>query len=116
LLDLATVGTAEAARLPNGGVAPGSVADLLVVSSREDFLAGDRTAVALVMIDGRPLYGEPRLMRALSPRAARVEVDGAERALEPEIGRRAHGIVKRHPFLRLVPWLAGVRFTEGGEA
>lgn len=116
LLDLATVGTAEAARLPIGGMAPGSAADLLVVSSQEALLSGDRTAVALVMIGGRPLYGEPGLMRGLVPQAARVEVDGAVRALDPEIGRRAYGIVKRHSFLRLVPWLAGVRFSEGGEA
>jgi len=115
LLDLATVGTAEAARLPIGGLAPGSVADLLAVSSQEAFLSGDRAAVALVMIGGRPLYGEPGLMRALEPKAIRVELDGAERALAPEIGRRAHGIVKRHPFLRRVPWLEGVRFGAGDE-
>ncbi len=112
LLRLATEGTADAARLPLGGVLPGNVADLVVVASREALLRGDRTAVALVLIGGRPLYGEPELMMALQPKAAPVRVDGAARCLEPEMGRRAAGILKRHPALRLVPWLADVRFSE----
>jgi hypothetical protein len=113
LLRLATEGTADAARLPLGGVLPGNVADLVVVASREALLSGDRTAVALMLLGGRPLYGEPDLMMALQPKAALVRVDGALRCLEPEMGRRAAGILKRHPALRLVPWLADVRFSEG---
>jgi cytosine/adenosine deaminase-related metal-dependent hydrolase len=113
LLRLATEGTAAAARLPLGGLAPGSVADLLAVTSREALLSGDRSAVALVLIGGRPLYGERALMTALQPKAAAVLVDGAERYIEPELGRRASGILKRHPALRLVPWLSEVRFSEG---
>ena len=113
LLDLATVDTALAARLPMGGIAPGSVADLLAVTSREALLAGDRTAVSLVVVGGRPLYGEPGLMTAAHPQATPVRVDGALRSIEPEMGRRAAGILKRHPGLRLVPWLAEVRFSEG---
>jgi cytosine/adenosine deaminase-related metal-dependent hydrolase len=116
LLRLATEGTAEAARLPLGGVAPGSVADLLAVTSREALLAGDRTAVALVLIGGRPLSGERGLMMALLPTAARIRVDGAERCVEPEVARRAAGILKRHPALRRVPWLADVRFGRDEEA
>jgi cytosine/adenosine deaminase-related metal-dependent hydrolase len=113
LLRLATHGTSEAARLPLGGVTPGSIGDLLVVSSREALLAGRRSAVALVLVGGRPLYGEPGLMMTAQPNAAPLRVEGAERSLEPEIGRRAAGIFKRHPTLRRVPWLADVRFGEG---
>ena len=110
LLRLAAEGTAEAARLPLGGVAPGDVADLLAVTSREKLLSGDRSAVALVLIGGRALYGERGLMMKLQPRAAAVRVDGAERCLDAEIGRRAAGILRRHPALRRVPWLADVSF------
>ena len=113
LLRLATEGTAEAARLPLGGVAPGSVADLLAVTSGEALLSGDRSAVALVLIGGRPLYGECGLMKTLQPKAAAIRVDGAERSIEPELERRASGILRRHPALRLVPWLADIRFGEG---
>jgi cytosine/adenosine deaminase-related metal-dependent hydrolase len=113
LLRLATEGTAEAARLPLGGLAPGGVADLLAVTSREALFSGDRSAVALVVIGGRPLYGECALMLALQPNAASIRVDGALRCLEPEMARRAAGILKRHPALSRVPWLADVRFSEG---
>jgi cytosine/adenosine deaminase-related metal-dependent hydrolase len=114
LLRLASEGTAEAARLPVGGLVPGSVADLVVVTSREALLAGDRLSVSLVLIGGRALYGEPGLMGALQPKAVALRVDGALRGLEPEMGRRAAGLLKRYPALRRVPWLADVRF--GGEA
>jgi hypothetical protein len=83
------------------------------VTSREALLSGDRSAVALVLIGGRPLYGERALMLPLQPKAATVVVDGVERCLEPELGRRAAGILKRHSALRHVPWLADVRFGEG---
>jgi cytosine/adenosine deaminase-related metal-dependent hydrolase len=110
LLRLAAEGTAEAVRLPLGGVAPGDVADLLAVTSREKLLSGDRSAVALVVIGGRALYGERGLMAKAQARVAAIRVDGAERYLEAEIGRRAAGLLRRHPSLRRVPWLADVLF------
>jgi cytosine/adenosine deaminase-related metal-dependent hydrolase len=110
LVRLATEGTSEAARLPRGGVASGDVADLLAVTSREELLSGHRASVALVLIGGRALYGERGLMTALQPKVALVRVDGAERYLEAEIGRRAAGILKRNPALRRIPWLTGVAF------
>ena len=113
LLRLATLGTAEATRLPVGGLEGGDDADLLAVTSREALLAGDRRAVALVMVRGRRLYGEPRLMEAVEPAAVSLRVEGVERRIEPELGRRAAGILKRHPALRRVPWLADVGFGEG---
>ena len=113
LLRLATLGTAEATRLPVGGLEGGDDADLLAVTSRESLLAGDRRAVALVMVRGRRLYGEPRLMEAVEPAPVPLRVEGVERRIEPELGRRAAGILKRHPALRRVPWLADVGFGEG---
>jgi hypothetical protein len=80
------------------------------VTSREKLLSGDRSAVALVVIGGRALYGERGLMAKAQARVAAIRVDGAERYLEAEIGRRAAGLLRRHPSLRRVPWLADVLF------
>jgi cytosine/adenosine deaminase-related metal-dependent hydrolase len=115
LLCMATVGTAAAARLPLGGLTPGSDADLVAVASREELLAGNRRAVALIVVRGRRLYGEPGLMEGAGKSPMRLTVDGAERRIEPELGRRAAGILKRHPVLRRVSWLADVRFGEGDD-
>jgi cytosine/adenosine deaminase-related metal-dependent hydrolase len=115
LLRLATLGTAAAARLPRGGLAAGDLADFVVVTSRESLLAGDRRAVALVVVGGRRLYGEPCLMEGVGKAAMLLRVDGVERRIEPELGRRWAGIMKRHPALRRVPWLADVLFGEGDE-
>jgi cytosine/adenosine deaminase-related metal-dependent hydrolase len=112
LLRLITAGTAEAARLPVGGLGVGDAADLLAVGSREALLAGDRRAVALVVVGGRRVYGEPALMEGMGVTAMPLIVDGAERRIEPELGRRAAGILKRHPALRRVPWLTDVVFGE----
>jgi cytosine/adenosine deaminase-related metal-dependent hydrolase len=112
LLRLATIATAEAARLPLGGLRPGDDADLLAVSSRKALLSGDRRAVALVMVRGRRLYGEPPLMEGPGPEPMPLRVAGVERRIDAELGRRAAGIVKRHPALHRVPWLADVRFGE----
>lgn len=108
LLDLATRGTAEVARLPAGGFEPGAPADLLAVSALERLLAGDRGAVSLVLVGGRAVYGEPAVMRALSPASAVLFVDGAERRIEGELGRRVAAILKAHPMVRRAPWMAGL--------
>jgi cytosine/adenosine deaminase-related metal-dependent hydrolase len=110
LLDLATRGSAEVARLPVGGFLPGDPADVLVVSSLEGLLSGDRRAVALVLVAGRALYGEPDLMRPLVPGAARVRVLGEERALAPGVARWLAGALRDYPHLRRVAWIDGIAF------
>jgi len=115
LLALATSGTAAAARLPLGGFEDGAAADLVAVSSRSALLDGDRRAIALVLVGGRPRYGERRLLEAAGVEACRVRVDGVERALDAATGRRASSLVRSHPALRGVPWLRDVSFDDDEE-
>ena len=110
LLDLATRRTAEVARLPVGGFARGAPADLLAVSSLERLLAGEREAVALVLVAGRPAYGEPALMQALSAGSVEVGVAGARRRIDGAAGRRAAAILRERPSLRRIPWISGLGF------
>lgn len=110
LMDLATRTGAEVARLPLGGTGDGDPADLVVLGSVESWLRGARPAIALVMVGGRALYGEPSLLDALEVRWTPVSVDGAERALEATLAERAAGLRRRHPALAAVPWLEGIRF------
>jgi cytosine/adenosine deaminase-related metal-dependent hydrolase len=111
LVDLATRASAEVARLPLGSADAGAPADLIAIDSMEALLAGDRRAVALVLVRGRPVYGDPELMEALGAEWKPVTVDGAARALEAPLARRAAGLVRRHPVLSAVPWLHGVAFA-----
>jgi cytosine/adenosine deaminase-related metal-dependent hydrolase len=110
LVDLATRTGAEVARMPLGGTAEGDPADLVVLASVESWLRGERPAIALVMVGGRALYGEPGLLDALGVRWAAASVDGAERALEETLAERAAGLLRRHPALAAVSWLEGIRF------
>ena len=110
LVEMATTVSAEVARLGAGGTEPGQPADLVAVDSVDGFLAGDRRAVALVMVAGRPLYGDPTLLGALGVRWASLGVDGAPRGLQARLARRAAGLLRRHPRLRAVPWLRGLTF------
>jgi cytosine/adenosine deaminase-related metal-dependent hydrolase len=110
LVDLATRGSAEVARLPLGGTEAGQPADFLVVDSVEALLAGDRRAIALMMVRGRALYGEPALLDALGVKSRPLTVDGATRALEASLAERAAGVRRRHPAMAKVPWLAGLAF------
>lgn len=112
LLDMAVRGTALAARLPRGGLAPGDPADLVAFTSEDAVLEGDRRAISLVVVDGRPLYGEPGLMEAAGVRTLRLCVDGAARAIDLPLGRRARALVRKHPALHRVPWLSDVRFDD----
>ena len=54
-----------------GSLEPGKRADLMIVDARSDpdvyagLIAARETAVQLVMIDGRPVVGEPALMTSL---------------------------------------------------
>jgi len=109
LVDLATAGGAAVARLPRGDVSAGAPADLLAVSSLEELLAGARPAVRMVMVAGRPLYGDLTLLGALAPAPAEIEVDGARRGLHLDLGRRLASLLgpgrSRRPPGR---WLEGV--------
>jgi cytosine/adenosine deaminase-related metal-dependent hydrolase len=114
LVELATRGSAAVARLPVGGFAARALADLLVVRSLDALLAGDRGAVSLVLIGGRPLYGEPELMRAAlasvprAPAPVALRVDGAPRSLAGALGRRLGTILRAHAAVKEVPWAAGL--------
>jgi cytosine/adenosine deaminase-related metal-dependent hydrolase len=101
LIDLATRGSGEVARLPVGGTAPGSPADLLVVDSIDRLMEGDRRALALVMREGRPLLG----LREWVAKGVPIAIDGEERALEPSLGARAASLLRRYPQARRAAWL-----------
>ena len=110
LMGLATAGGSAVARLPQGGVEEQAPADLLVVSSQPDLLSGSRPAVRLVMVAGRPLYGDPALLRGLLAATVALEVDGSPRALDRDLGRRL-GSLLGSPGRRRPPaprWLEGV--------
>jgi cytosine/adenosine deaminase-related metal-dependent hydrolase len=110
LVEMATSGSAEVARLAAGGTEAGRPADLVVIDSMEAWLAGDRRTLALVMVAGRPLYGHTPLLDALGVHWRPITVDGVARGLEAELARRASGLVRAHPALAAAGWLGGLVF------
>lgn len=108
LLWLATRGSATVARLRAGGFGEGAPADLLAVDSPERLLEGDRLAVALVLVRGVPVYGEPSLLVQAGGTVAPLSVDGGRRALVAPLGRRLASILRRHPAARAASWLSGL--------
>lgn len=108
LLRLATVDAAAVARLPAGGTEDGAPADLLAVDSLERLLAGDRGAIALLLVNGRALWGRPGLVAAAGVAAEPLLVDGEDRCLDAGITRRLRGLVRRHAGTREASWLGGV--------
>jgi cytosine/adenosine deaminase-related metal-dependent hydrolase len=108
LLRLATLDSAVVARMAPGGCEAGAPADLLAVDSLERLLEGDRLAVALLLVRGRAVYGEPSLLAAAGRPLTRLSVDGAARAIEEPLGRRLAAILRRHGAARRAAWLAGV--------
>jgi cytosine/adenosine deaminase-related metal-dependent hydrolase len=109
LVALATAGSAEVARLPGGRVEAGQPADLIVVDSMDAWLDGDRRALALVVVAGKALYGDPALLDALAVRWRPVTVDGAVRGMESELARRAAGLLRGRD--TAVEWMRGLVFT-----
>jgi cytosine/adenosine deaminase-related metal-dependent hydrolase len=108
LIELATRGSADTARLPVGGLDVGARADLLAVTSLDALVSGDRTAVELVVREGRPVYGTPALAGSVLPGGDALAVDGQPRRLARGLGRRAASIVKAHPRARGAGWMAGL--------
>jgi cytosine/adenosine deaminase-related metal-dependent hydrolase len=108
LLRLATRDSAAVARLVPGGFEDGAPADLLVVDSPERLLAGDRLAVALLLVRGEVACGEPSLLVQAGRAAVAISVDGGRRALAEPLARRLATILRRHPAARGARWLAGV--------
>ena len=108
LLRLATLDSAAVARLAPGGLEEGAPADFLVAESPERLLEGDRLAVALVVVRGEALYGEPALVGSAGRPVVPLSVDGTPRALAGHLGRRLATILHRHPAARGASWLSGV--------
>jgi cytosine/adenosine deaminase-related metal-dependent hydrolase len=108
LVELATRASAEVARLPVGGYADGSPADLLATGSLERLLGGDRLAIALLLVRGRVAYGEPPLVAQAGVPAVSISLDGEPRALVGGAGRRFVSLLRRYPAARHAAWLAGV--------
>jgi cytosine/adenosine deaminase-related metal-dependent hydrolase len=109
LLELATRGSADVARMPLGGFGAGAPADLLVTGSLEDLLAGRRSAVSLLLVRGEAAYGEPALVAAAaSGEPVALQVDGAAMALAAALGRRLASLLRRCPAARKAAWLEGV--------
>jgi cytosine/adenosine deaminase-related metal-dependent hydrolase len=106
-LEWATAGSAGVARMPLGGFAPGNVGDLLATRSPERLAAGERGAIELLLVRGRPVYGTPALLEGVASAVA-AKVDGETKALEPVTARRLASLLKRHPALRRTAWLASV--------
>jgi cytosine/adenosine deaminase-related metal-dependent hydrolase len=108
LLLLATHDSGSVARLATGGFEDGDPADLLAVDAPERLLEGDRTAVALLLVRGEAVYGEPSLLAKAGRPAGPLSVDGASRALAEPLGRRLAAVLRRHPAARGASWLSGV--------
>lgn len=115
MLRWATVSSAEVARLSCGGIAPGEPVDLLVTSSVERLLQGDRRAIDLLLLRGHPVLGLADLLeRADQSHGARAawvpaRIDAEPRLVDAHLGRRLTALVRRYPVLRCTSWLAGVK-------
>jgi cytosine/adenosine deaminase-related metal-dependent hydrolase len=109
LLALATQETAEVARLPVGGFQAGAPADFVAVDAWDGLLEGDRSALALVLVAGRPLYGAPSLMDAAAPGGLGMVVEGQGRRIDKDVGRKLQRLRSAHPGLA-APWLLGISF------
>lgn len=132
--DLVAMATTNAARILKwdgaiGSVEAGKLADLVVVGGRtgepyEHLLEARETSITLVVIDGRPRYGQPRLMERF-PTAAKAErvavgdsarlLDLDDEAADPVIGELSLGEARERLAggMARLPELAH-RMEEGG--
>lgn len=110
LVELATRGSAEVARLPLGARELGAPADFVVVSDPEAWLSGDRRSLALVIVAGRALFGLPAWMALSGERCEPVIVEGAERRLSAPLARRARALFERCPSIRRASWAGGLEW------
>jgi cytosine/adenosine deaminase-related metal-dependent hydrolase len=106
LLQMATRGSAEVARLPTGALEPGAPCDFTAVTSLDELLSGNRAAVAAVLVRGELVYGRPALFGAGGTRCGRLTVDGEERAVRADDARRLKSLF---PASRR----AGARWVDG---
>ena len=108
LLELATSGGAAVARLPVGRVEAGAPADFVLADGVSGLLSASRSAVRLVVVAGRPIYGDPRLLGALVPATTSLTVDGTPRALAGPLGRRLVSLVTQGSRRPVAEWLRDV--------
>jgi cytosine/adenosine deaminase-related metal-dependent hydrolase len=108
LLDVATGGSAGAARLPVGEFAVGAPADFVVVADPRALLTGERSALQLQMVAGRILVSDTDLVRNLPERFERVTVDGASRSLARPLAIRLRALAARGRCVWRPRWLEGV--------
>jgi cytosine/adenosine deaminase-related metal-dependent hydrolase len=108
LLLLATKESAQVARMPVGGFEAGAPADFLVVDEIEGLLRGERNAIALMVVGGRPLYGDVALMEAAGVPCSRVIVDGAERGLRTDLASPLRAGVRAVVKGRAPGWMVGL--------
>jgi cytosine/adenosine deaminase-related metal-dependent hydrolase len=106
LVQMATRGSAEVARMTTGAIEAGAPCDFVAVSSVEGLLGGDRRAVAAVFVRGELVYGRPDMFAAAGLRAAPLTVDGEDRAVGAETGRRLRSLLPSAQ-------RAGARWLEG---
>jgi cytosine/adenosine deaminase-related metal-dependent hydrolase len=90
--DIVAMATINGARILKwdrslGSVEPGKLADLVVVNGQggdpyEHLLGARETSITLVVIDGHPRYGQPRMMERLAKGGEGLRVGGSERVLD----------------------------------
>jgi len=112
LLSMAGADSAAVARLPVGAFELAAPADFVAVRDLESLLAGDRRSLALVMVAGRPLWGEPRLMAALGVRTRACRMQGSERALAEPVARRAASLKRAHRAVRQAGFLVDLEIGD----
>jgi hypothetical protein len=76
----------------------------VATGSPERLFDGDRRALSLVMVAGRPSFGESPLVAALDPRAAPVRLEGEPRRLEAGLARRAAALLRAPGAARQAAW------------
>jgi 5-methylthioadenosine/S-adenosylhomocysteine deaminase len=106
-LDFARMATINPATLGGvgaelGSITPGKRADLLILSGTnlsayDALLVAQPLDVQLVVIDGRPVYGDPTLLQQVNPdaRAEQVAVCGSMRAIDMTDSDAGRGISLR---------------------